>query len=345
LLIAYDARSLSPRAHYSGVGVVLSNLLRRLDCRFDMIGLAPQFCSEVPENLRFWKRPIRKLDLLAFEISPRIFPNYDLYWGANHCVPALTKGPSVVTVHDLLLFKIPSDQPWARLIRSRVAFSIRRASRIIAISKTTAGDLLEIFPEVAPKVEVIYNGFNADEAGRYESNTPDGAPYAMMLGAHRPRKNPALAIASVARARELGLTLRLVVTGEIHSEFRHIVDASRDFIKCSGVLPRQEMFRLLARSVAMLFPSRYEGFGLPLLEAMSVGCPVIALDTPINREIGGAAASYLPGSAEDWARELLRLRVDEEWRREQCERQSENLKRFNWDRAADQYNSVFLRYR
>jgi alpha-1,3-rhamnosyl/mannosyltransferase len=247
-------------------------------------------------------------------------------------------------VHDLLHFKYPSDQPWTKLVRPRLISAIRRASQIIAISRTTADDLLAIFPEVAHKVHVIYNGYDPDEAARLDEVQPSDNPYAIILGSNRPRKNVALAVEAVAKARVQAPRLRLVVTGNVHPQFRRILDESRDFVHCVGVMPRKELFSLIAGATALLYPSRYEGFGLPLLEAMSVRCPIIALDTPINREIGNDAVCYLPESSGAWKTELLRLSYDRDRREELCERGIANLKRFSWDKAADEYAGVFKRY-
>jgi glycosyltransferase involved in cell wall biosynthesis len=341
MLITYDARSLDPRWRHKGVGVVLSNLVHRLEAKFTLLGLAPRFPAPVSEAIRFWPSPSRKMDFFLSEVSPWLVHDSDLYWGPNNSLPAVVRGPSVITVHDVLLFRYPLDQPWSRLVRPRLASAIRRATRLVAISRTTADDLITIFPEASQKIEVIHNGYTPNEACPDTEHGEVMAPYAVVLGAQRPRKNLGLAISAVAAARERDPNLRLVVTGDINPQFAAEVALSREFVDCVGVVSRHRLFQLLRNAVALLFPSYYEGFGLPLLEAMSVGCPVIALDTPINREIGGEAACFAPDSAESWGRELLRMHLDRNWRAELVERSRVNLQRFSWDRAAHQYGSVF----
>jgi glycosyltransferase involved in cell wall biosynthesis len=323
------------------VGVVLSNLVTRLNVEYDLIGLAPRFAGPVPEAIHFWSSPSSKLNFFLGEAAPWLLHDIDLFWGPNHGLPLAVRGPSVVTVHDVLLFRYPSDQPWTRLVAPKVASALRRTARIVAISRTTANDLIAIFPEVSRKVEVIHNGYSAADVSAPVKPLSRDDSYAVVLGAHRPRKNLALAIAAVAKARRKNPRLRLIVTGQIHPSFQDVIEASRDFVQCVGVIPRNELARLLAGAVALLFPSRYEGFGLPLLEAMAAGCPVIALDTAINREIGGEALSLVTESVENWERELLRVQFDQQWRTEIRQRARLNLQRFSWDRAAHQYATLF----
>lgn len=341
MLIIYDGCSLDPRWRHYGVGEVLSNLIKRLKHQYDLVGLAPQFPQPVPETMCFSKSLSRKLDFLLFDVSPHMVSGFDLYWGPNNSLPMTVRKPSVVTVHDLLLFRYPSDQPWSRIVRPRFVSAIRRATRIVAVSRTTADDLTAAFPEAASKIEVIHNGFSLDETNGAAEYAQFESPYALFMGAHRPRKNLPLAIAAVAKARETNPHLRLLVTGGVHPQFQPLVDRSRDFVLCTGTLSRPQLVHALKHAVALLFPSLYEGFGLPLLEAMSAGCPVIALDTPINREIGGDALCCLPALPNDWSRELLRLTTNNDWRSDLSQRGFANLKRFSWDRAANEYGAVF----
>jgi glycosyltransferase involved in cell wall biosynthesis len=148
----------------------------------------------------------------------------------------------------------------------------------------------------------------------------------------------------VEAVAETGMHLPLVVTGDIDPYFARTVCANSQLVQPSGVVSKQQVFSLLRGARAMLFPSRYEGFGFPLLEAMEVGCPVLALDTPINREIGGDAAWLLPGDVSIWARALRDLRNSDSIRLEMSRKGAENLKRFSWDRTAELYEHAFTSF-
>jgi glycosyltransferase involved in cell wall biosynthesis len=321
---------------------MVANIVSRLDRQFDCVGLAPRFESPVPEYVKSWYVPVRKLNVLAFEASPMLARNCDVYWGTNHIIPALARGPKVVTIHDLLLFKYPDDQRWSGYSRRRLISSIKRAGRVVTVSRTTADDLIHMFPGIAGKVEVVRSGF--DHPASVCPVKACSEPYVVMLGAHRPRKNLPLAIATVARVRELGHRIRLVVTGEVHACFRPLL-RSNDFVYAAGTLPREEMFSLISNARALLFPSMYEGFGFPILESMSANCPVIAMDTPISREIGGTGAFYQPNDAASWSKCLDRLLADECFREQAVSYGRENLSRFSWTAATNAYSEIFQRAR
>jgi len=168
------------------------------------------------------------------------------------------------------------------------------------------------------------------------------SPYVAMLGAHRPRKNLPLAVAAITQLRERGSKLKLLVTGDVHPSFDQLVSGSREFVTCAGLVPRPSLFALLQGAVAMMFPSLYEGFGFPMLEAMAAGCPVLALGTAINREIAGDAAFFLPAEARSWSDALAQLCSTTSLREEMRGRGFSNLQRFSWDKTAAVYAGAFV---
>lgn len=337
MVIAFDARPLGPRTRHWGVGVVIDNVIARLQRKFLFRGIANRFPGAAEEGFRTWPT-IPNTGPILFEASSLLAGSYDLYWGTNHFVPAVCHRPAVVTVHDLLLVKYPQDQPHSRFLGRRLASSVRRARYVLTDSRTTADELLALFPEIHKKVEVALLGFETS------GNLPAadaGEPYVVMLGAHHPRKNLCFAVAVVKALAEAGVHLPLVVTGDIDSCFAETVRANSHLVQPTGVLSKEQVFGLLRNARAMLFPSRYEGFGFPLLEAMNVGCPVIAVDSPINREIGGGAAQLLPLDVSEWVRALRELFESGSIRSEMARKGAQNLKRFSWDRTAELYDHAF----
>ncbi len=341
MVVAFDARPLKPRTRHWGVGVVIDNVVSRLNGRFSLVGVSHRFQGAVEQGLRTWPR-VPKTNFLFFEASTFMAGDFDVYWGTNHFLPASCRQPSVVTVHDLLLLKYPNEQPHTGLLAWRLASSVKRADRILADSRTTADDLIAAFPEVRHKVGVATLGFESFD-GSAAAAEPADEPYVVMLGAHRPRKNLALAAGVVQKLAEKGVRLRLILTGDAHPCFSDVLRTNSQLIHATGVLPKRQVLDLLRGARAMLFPSRYEGFGFPVLEGMAAGCPVLALDTPINREIAGGAAWLLPEGVEVWAEAIQRLLRSESLRHEMLEKGVENLKRFSWDRTAEAYADTFAR--
>lgn len=340
MIVAYDARALNPRHRHQGVGVMIENIVGRLRGKADFLGLAPRFDSEIPEKVVNWPSPVRKLDIFTFEISPMFAKHFDLYWGTNFSLPQLNRSRTLLTFHDLLLFKFPGDQPWVRYVRPRVVSSIRRATKIVADSKATADELIVLFPEVKNKTEVIHLGVNGPaEKPKFDFDR-DEDPYFVVLGAHRPRKNLQLAINALENIWHKGRKVRLVVTGGVHPIFQDQVIVHKNFVQHVGVVPREKLFQLLLGAQALLFPSYDEGFGLPYLEAMAVGCPVIATDIPISREITGDAALLFPNNVSAWTEGIERFLSDRSIRAELVDKSAENLKKFDWDITACRYLEV-----
>jgi len=184
------------------VGVVVDNLLTRLAGRFQFSGIAHRFPGAEQEGIKAWPR-IPYMNTLTFEGSVLFLKKFDIYWGTNDFLPALAQCPCVVTVHDLLLLKYPTDQPLTRFLAQRFASSLKKARRVITDSRTTADDLIAAFPNAGKKVEVGLLGLNLADGVSSDDSCADqvspDSPYVVMLGAHRPRKNLPLAVAAVCR--------------------------------------------------------------------------------------------------------------------------------------------------
>lgn len=200
-----------------------------------------------------------------------------------HALPVGYPGPSVVTIQDLSWERDPSVM--SRRIRTVFKFVVpraaKRATRVLTISQRTKRDLIELYG--IPEDKIVVTLLGADPAFR-----PDGQrdSYLLYVGAIEPRKQPLLA-ADAAEA----LGRQLVVVGPTKD------DALADELRrrgadLRGYVDKDELVRLYQRASCLLFPSRYEGFGLPIVEAMACGTPVAAFDDPAMREVAGNAAIF-----------------------------------------------------
>jgi glycosyltransferase involved in cell wall biosynthesis len=237
--------------------------------------------------------------------------------GAFHATqPSLVpRGRTVATCFDLIpAAYAPEYLAGAGRTGQRAAFArfvarLRQAPLVIVPSEETAGDAVRLAGVEPACVRVVPLG--VPPAAEPEGDVPE-EPYVLYAGAVEPHKNAGLALEAIAAADP---GVRLVMTGPWSARraarlrghaARVGVEARIDWL---GYVPAGRLAALRAGAVAVLVPSRKEGFGFPVLEAMAAGTPVLASDTPALREVGGDdAAAYLPAAdAGPWAREISRL--------------------------------------
>jgi glycosyltransferase involved in cell wall biosynthesis len=280
-------------------------------------------------------------------------------WGADALVSALTIGPArgqvpfVSTVHDLT----PLTHPEWHAARTLVGFlplwerTVERASRFLCVSRTTARELTERYPETASRVRVALNGvdtdffFPADDpAARRRARQRYAAdqPFILYLGTLEPRKNVEGLVAACERLwgrrrSRPDLVLAGGAGWKTASLHRRIARSSfRDKIHVAGYTQRDAARELYRAAEAFVYPSLAEGFGLPVLEAMACGTPVVASTAEALCEVGGDAALYAPPrDIEALARAIERALEDQPLRARLAAEGPRRAREFRWETAAD----------
>ena len=245
----------------------------------------------------------------------------------QHAIPLRCPCPAVVTIHDLSFEREPKLLgPKDRFVfRTVVPRAARRAVRLIAVSERTKADLVELYDIPPGRITVVHHGIDP-------VFTPGGRPdsYVLFVGSIEARKDP-LAAADAAAAAGM----RLVVAGPTRDrELAH--ELERRGAELRGYLERAELADLYRGAACLVLPSRYEGFGLPVLEAMACGTPVVAAPEPALREVAGDAALY---AGPERLAEALRQAVREHDRLAAAG--LERAKAFSWRETAQRTLEVY----
>ena len=263
----------------------------------------------------------------------------NVFWGPEHCLPKPVSGVRyVVTIHDLAAILYPGTASFYNgMIQKWVCrTSCSYADKIIAISENTKKDILEVLSIGEDRIEVIYNGYSPYKRQDSRIEMRDGREirsrfriedkFVLFMGTIEPRKNLVTLIEGFERwqLKEEG-TCQLVLAGGLGWKYRKILkkiegSAVREKIILAGYVSDLEKEWLYRNADVLAFPSLYEGFGLPIVEAMSVGTPVITSAVSSMPEAGGAAAFYLQDSsdAEEMAGLLSRVFGLDACEKEEC---------------------------
>lgn len=291
----------------------------------------------------------------------------DLYHATDFVLPPLRdRVPGVLTVHDLSFERAPDAAP-PRLIpflRRVVPESARRAAHIIADSHATARDLTALYEIPPEKITVIHSGvdgrFTPYRDTLYMQRRRDyvlkkygvgDAPFILTVGTMQRRKNHLRLVQAFARlvANSDGRALTLVIAGgkgwlydEVHAEVQRLGLTER--VKFIGYVEDTDLPHLYRAAAVFAFPSTYEGFGLPPLEAMASGVPVVTSNvSSLPEVVGDAGLQVDPLDVDALAGALEQALNDEVWRRHCIARGLARAAQFTWQRAAEQLLSVYER--
>lgn len=281
--------------------------------------------------------------------------------GLFHLVPAASRAKRVVTIHDLSFIRHPEHHTRETVAAHTrlVEHAVRVADHIVTVSETVRGELLETYSGLTEdRVSAVPNGVDVETFGK-RSDTAQierilasvgvtAGRYFIYVGTLEPRKNIEKLIQSFrAAVLEMKEPYKLVLVGKVgwHADdiMRAIDQLESDGLGMhAGRLPRADAITLLQHACACVYPSVYEGFGMPVIEAMAAGTPVIAGDIPVLREVGGDAALYADvEKVEDLAQQIAGLMGNEGTRDDYAQRGPERAREFTWARSATELLNVY----
>jgi glycosyltransferase involved in cell wall biosynthesis len=283
----------------------------------------------------------------------------DLYHSPDFTLPpTLPRTRKLLTVHDLSFVRDPDSaaESLRAFLATVVPRSVARADHVLADSQATKEDLIDLWKTPAEKVTVLYCGVDprfrpvtaptAHAAIRERYGLGEG-PFILSVSTIQPRKNYRRLIQAFAPLAERHPGLNLVIGGgkgwgydEILTEPERLGIVGR--VLFPGFIEDSDLPALYSAATALAYPSLYEGFGLPVLEAMACGTPVISSDRSSLPEVTGDAGLQVdPLDVEAWTAGLTKLVEDSALRERLVARGLEQARHFNWDRAAGELLSIY----
>lgn len=307
---------------------------------------------------KFWTQFALPLKLYTQRMKP------DVFFSPGHYTPRFSPIPRVISIMDLAFFHFPeyfTKKDLAQL-HSWTSYSVKKAKAIIAISKATKSDIINLYHVGDEAIHVIYPGIKS-----IDSLTPHIYPmkelqnkygisecFVLFVGTLQPRKNIVRLIEAfsiVVRdqyhvSKKEKEKLQLVVVGKKGWEYEEILQAPKKYgilerVKFLDFVPDEDLALLYQNALCFVWPSLYEGFGLPILEAMKYGCPVITSSVSSLPEAGGDAALYVdPLDVQDIAHKVEKVLSDTKLRADMIEKGKTQVKKFSWEKAAKETLAV-----
>lgn len=312
----------------------------------------------IPLGARPWRTGVWLAHALGVTFD-RFLPRTDLFHATEHLLPRFKNIKTVFTLHDLIFQFFPEYHlPLNRwfLVNAMPHF-LRRADAIIAVSECTKKDAIRFYNVPSEKITVIYEGVNpalapernAERIAEMRAHYAKNQPFLLFVSTIEPRKNIIALVDALRALRQRGYQHRLLIAGRkgwlYQSTFDHVkktgMEALVDFL---GFVPDEDLPALYAAADAFVFPSLYEGFGLPPLEAMACGAPVVCSNASSLPEVVGNAALLVdPKNVAEIVAAIERLLTDRALRDELRAKGMKQAAKFSWERAARETLGVYER--
>ena len=296
------------------------------------------FNYKIVKGLFLWSQLFLPLNL--------IFNNKnDVFFSPAHYIPRFSTIPTIVTIHDLSFLYYPTDFLKKDLykLKNWTKQSIKKSKKIIAVSESTKSDIIKFYGVSENKIKVIYNGF---EKSPLRSSSYEGQAkiknYVLFVGTIQPRKNLEVLIDAFDKFLKINKDFKLIIAGKKGWLYESIFEKVKmmklekkviftDFVSDATL---QELYK---NAFCLVLPSFYEGFGIPILEAMNESCPVISSNKSSLPEVGGDAALYFdPKDSDQLVSQLNNLKNHEDLRNTLIANGKQRIKLFSWKKCAEE---------
>ncbi len=351
----YDKKTGLPNRVGSGeIAFETLSQLYELDKKNDYRIYVPvQKTADMPQERLGWKYVVVKNRKLwtATALSKKLFADrgtLDVFFSPTHYLPLYVGCPSAISILDLSYIHFPGLFKKKDLYQMKFwgGYSVKRASKIITISQSSKNDIINFYKVESEKVAVVYPGIKKVSSSKYQVESMEKirekygikGDYILFVGTLQPRKNIVRLVEAMSELENK--EVKLVVVGKKGWMFEEILKSPQKFgvsnrVKFLESVPDEDLPSLYENAQCFVLPSLYEGFGLPVLEAMQNGCPVIVSKVSSLPEAGGDAALYInPQDSSDIAEKIDKVLSDENLRGQMIRKGYEQVKKFSWEKSA-----------
>ena len=356
------AINLLPYRELGGIVVYAHNILKVLG-ELDNQNQYYLICSKkiLPElifnfkNFRYIKtslNPFSGIQRVVFEqiFVPRILKKYqiDLLYNLSVSSSIFLPSKTIITIHDCTYKRFRKKKSFGALLYMKTMFYLlpKIAKKVITVSEFTKEELIRLYGVSPFKIKVIREAvpkMSSPSIPREDLQKKFNIkkPYFFWIGVSMPWKNIPRLIKAFKKFTEKNDDFSLILAGELSAQEKEQIQREKNIVFL-GKVSEKEKIALFLNSFALIFPSLYEGFGLPVLEAQSLGVPVLTSNVASLPEVAGRGALFVdPYNIEDIARGMQRIATDKELREKLVQEGYKNIKRFSWERAAKELLEVF----
>lgn len=325
-----------------------------------VIYLKDEPLPHLPKEGKNWKYRVLKPGKLwtQWRLPLDLFwhrPRPDMFFSMTHYAPRFSPVPTVVAVMDVAYERFPELFNSSDLyqLKNWTAYSVKQAKKVLTISDSSRDDIIKSYSTPREKVVTIYPGIKDITSleprvfgmNQLQSKYHIADDYILFVGTLQPRKNIARLIEAFAKVKH-EKPLDLVIIGRRGWQYEEILAAPEKFgvadkVKFLEGINDEELSVFYKHALCYVLPSLYEGFGLPVVEAMQRGCPVITSNISSMPEAGGDAALYVdPENVDDIAEKISLVVKDKKLREELVEKGKQQIKKFSWEKAAKETITV-----
>ncbi len=283
-------------------------------------------------------------------------PRPNVFFTPTHYAPRFSPIPTVISVMDLSYIHFPHlfNKKDLFQLKQWTSYSVKNAAKILTISKSSKDDIINYYHVSKDKVVVTYPGISENKPGKEKTYSMEKlqkkygitTDYILFVGTLQPRKNITRLIEAFAKIVKNHPEISLIVVGKKGWQYEEILLAPGKFgvgtqVKFLDFVTDDDLPLFYQNAICFVLPSLYEGFGLPVLEAMKLGCPVITSNVSSLPEAGGTAAAYVdPLNVDDIAQKLEQVIKDPSLRKKMAQAGKRHIKKFSWEKTAKETLAV-----